>query len=74
VTWETTIAGQFNNGRRGSGTAGQNRTPAAIKQARFLLDLVEHDGSFGMHNLSYARYLLKTARELAEAAPAVPAE
>lgn len=74
VPWETTTAGQLNTGKKGPATAGQNRTPAAIKQSRFLLYLVEHDASYGVHNPPYARYLLKTARELAETAPAVPAE
>lgn len=74
IPWETTTAGQLNTGKKGAPTAGQNRTPAAIKQSRFLLYLVEHDASYGVHNPPYARYLLKTATEFAEAAPAVPAE
>lgn len=74
VPWETTTAGQLNTGKRGAPNAGQSRTPAAIKQSRFLLYLVEHDASYGVHNPPYARYLLKTAQDLANAAPAVPAE
>ncbi len=72
IPWETTTAGQLNTGKKGPGTAGQNRTPAEIKQSRFLLYLVEHDASYGVHNPPYARYLLKTAQALAESAPAVP--
>ncbi len=74
VPWETTIAGQLNPGKIGPGTAGQNRLPAEIKQARFLLYLVEHDASYGVHNPPYARYLLKTAQDLVKAAPAVSEE
>ena len=74
VPWETTTAGQLNTGKRGAPTAGQNRTPPEVKKSRFLLYLVEHDASYGVHNPPYARYLLKTAREFAEKAPAVPAE
>jgi hypothetical protein len=73
VPWETTTAGQLNTGKVGPGTAGQNRTPNPIKQSRFLLYLVEHDASYGVHNPPYARHLLKTAKDLANAAPAVPA-
>lgn len=74
VPWETTTAGQLSTGKVGAPTAGQNRTPQEIKKSRFLLYLVEHDASYGVHNPPYARYLLKTAVEFAEKAPAVPAE
>jgi hypothetical protein len=36
--------------------------------------MVEHDASYGVHNPPYARQLLKTAQELAEKAPTIPAE
>jgi hypothetical protein len=74
VAWEFTTIGQLNPGKRGPSAAAQNRIPAEIKQSRFLLYLVEHDASYGVHNPPYARYLLKTAQELAKAAPPVPAE
>jgi hypothetical protein len=35
--------------------------PDAIKQARVNLYLVENDGSFGVHNGAYSRYLLRVA-------------
>ncbi len=72
VPWEFTVAGQLSPGKVGPGVAGQNRTPAEIKQARFLIYLVEHDASYGVHNPTYARHLIRTAQELIRNAPAVP--
>lgn len=74
VPWEFTIIGQLNTGKKAPGSAGQNRIPAEIKKSRFLLYLVEHDASYGVHNPPYARYLLKTAQDFANGAPPVPAE
>jgi hypothetical protein len=74
IPWEFSTIGQLNPGKKGPGSAGQSRTPAAIKQSRFLLYLVEHDASYGVHNPPYARYLLQTAQKLANEAPAVPAQ
>lgn len=74
VPWEFTNIGQLNTGKKAPGSAGQSRIPAAVKQSRFLLYLVEHDASYGVHNPPYARYLLKTAQQLAAEAPPVPAE
>jgi hypothetical protein len=73
VAWEFTNIGQLNTGKKGPSAAAQARIPA-VKQSRFLLYLVEHDASYGVHNPPYARYLLRTAQELAKAAPPVPAE
>lgn len=50
-------------------TAAEQRTiPDGIKQARFNLYLVENDGSYGVHNGNYTRFLLKIARDNVNAA------
>ena len=53
----------------GPTSAEQSGIPNEIKKARFLLYLVEHDGSYGIHNGDYARFLLAEAEELIQAAP-----
>jgi hypothetical protein len=40
----------------------QAQIPLAIREARYNLYLVEHDGSHGIHNAPYARYLLEVAQ------------
>ena len=45
----------------GPSTTEQAGVPAEIKKARMWLYMVEHDGSYGVHNAKYARYLLGTA-------------
>jgi hypothetical protein len=67
LAWEYTNPGQISNPDgnpelRGPTTAEQSAVPEAIKQARLNLYLVEHDGSYGVHNGAYARYLLNVAR------------
>lgn len=66
VAWEYNSVGQVSNPTGSSGISGptsaeQTSIPDAIKQARFNLYLVEHDGSYGVHNGKYARYLLQVA-------------
>jgi hypothetical protein len=76
VPWEFSTIGQLSPGKNSPPTAGQNRISKyapQILQSRFLLYLVEHDASYGVHNPPYARYLLRTAQELADNAPPVPA-
>lgn len=69
LSWEYNNVGQISNptgaaGIRGPRTgAEQGSIPAAIKQARFNLYLVEHDGSYGVHNKPYALHLLQVAEE-----------
>ena len=46
----------------GPTSAEQSAVPAEIKKARLWVYMVEHDGSFGVHNPKYARYLLGTAK------------
>ena len=65
--WEFTSPGQLSNPTNnpaivGPPTALQGRIPDPIKKARFNLYLVEHDASLGVHNIDYARFLLRDAR------------
>ena len=65
--WEYTTAGQLSNPEglatiKGPTSAEQTEVPDAIKQARMNLYLVEHDGSYGVHNGRYARWLLNVAK------------
>jgi len=64
--WEFSSAGALTNpdelsALNGPATSEQTAIPDEIKQARFNLYLVEYDGSYGVHNSYYARYLLKVA-------------
>jgi hypothetical protein len=67
LAWEYNSAGQISN-PSGSATikgptgAEQADVPADIKKARYYLYMVEHDGSYGVHNGKYARYLLGLAK------------
>lgn len=68
LAWEYSVAGQLSTDIMATITnkpptsAEQAQIPDAIKQARFNLYLVEHDGSKGVHNAKYARYLLNMAK------------
>lgn len=67
LAWEYTTAGQLSNPTAaanvtGPGSADQAKVSADIKKARMYLYLVENDGSYGVHNGPYARYLLATAK------------
>lgn len=66
LAWEYTSAGQVSNPAGTPGVAGpsateQSNVPTTIKEARFYLYMVEHDGSYGVHNGKYARFLLDQA-------------
>jgi hypothetical protein len=72
LTWEYNNAGQLSLAEDGSALRGptnseQTLIPNEIKQARFLLYMVEHDGSYGAHNARYATHLLNEAKKLVEA-------
>jgi hypothetical protein len=71
LAWEFTNIGQLSTPtaqvRNGPSSAEQVEIPDNIKQARFNLYLVEHDGSYGVHNGKYARFLLKVARDKVKA-------
>ncbi len=74
LAWEFSSPGQISNpdgtaGITGPTTAEQSGIPDEVKKARFLLYIVEHDGSFGIHNGDYSRFLLSEAEKLALAAP-----
>jgi hypothetical protein len=66
LAWEYTAPGELSNPAGSTNLVGpttpeQTQVPDAIKQARLNLYLVQHDGSFGVHNGPYARYLLSVA-------------
>jgi hypothetical protein len=74
LAWEYTNEGQISNptgdpNLSGPTTAEQSQVPTEIKKARFLLYLVEHDGSYGIHNGDYTRFLLSEAEKYVLAAP-----
>jgi hypothetical protein len=74
LAWEYAVAGQLSNpngepGITGPTNAEQSGIPDEIKKARFLLYMVEHDGSYGIHNGDYSRFLLNEAETLVLAAP-----
>lgn len=66
LAWEYNVVGQISNpsgaSMSGPTSAEQAAVPADIKKARMWVYMVEHDGSFGVHNPKYARYLLGTAK------------
>jgi hypothetical protein len=67
LAWEYTTPGQLSNTNnvatiKGPTTAEQSNVPDAIKQARLNLYLVDNDGSYGVHNGAYSRYLLNIAK------------
>jgi hypothetical protein len=66
LAWEYSTPGPLSNPTNnpalvGPTSAEQSHVPDAIKQARLNLYLVQNDGSFGVHNGQYARYLLDVA-------------
>lgn len=73
-SWEFTSAGQLSNPSgtntipgttnliAGPSAARQALVPDAVKKARFNIYLIEHDGSKGVHNIDYTRFLLRDAR------------
>ncbi len=67
LSWEYNVAGVLGNPTgdsaiKGPTSAEQANVPDAIKQARMNLYLVEHDGSFGVHNGDYAKWLISVAK------------
>jgi PKD repeat protein len=60
--WEfTTIGALATITNAGPSAADQVKLPDAIKQARFNLYMVLHDGSMGVHNVTYSDYLIRAA-------------
>ena len=75
--WEYSTAGDLANPNgdpniKGPVSADQAKIPDGIKQARYNLYLVAHDGSYGVHNGKYARYLLQVAEDKVNALLAAP--
>ncbi len=67
AAWEYTNEGELTNpdgdpNISGPSSAEQADIPDNIKQARYNLYLVVHDGSFGVHNADYCRFLLSIAK------------
>jgi hypothetical protein len=67
LAWEYSSPGDLSNPNGDSSIKGptsseQAQIPDGIKQARFDLYLVTYDGSFGVHNGDYSRYLLNVAK------------
>ncbi len=67
LTWEYNIPGQLSNptndpSLRGPTATEQADVPSDIKSARMYLYLIQHDGSLGVHNAKYSRYLLSLAK------------
>lgn len=61
-SWEfTTIGALASVTNAGPSSANQVKLPAAIRQARFNAYMVLHDGSMGVHNPGYTRFLLNDA-------------
>jgi hypothetical protein len=74
LAWEFSNEGQLSNPSgdpsiTGPTSAEQSGIPDEIKKARFLLYMVEHDASYGIHNGDYSRFLLGEAEQLILAVP-----
>jgi hypothetical protein len=72
LAWEFNNAGQLSLAPDGSSQRGptaqeQAETPDVIKQARFILYMIEHDGSYGVHNGLFARDSLAEAKRRVQA-------
>jgi hypothetical protein len=62
-SWEFTSRGNLSTiTNNGPSTADQAKIPDGIKQARYNLYEISGDGSYGVHNPGYARYLLGLAK------------
>ncbi len=72
LAWEFNNAGQLSlsdtgASQKGPTSAEQTVVPDEIKQARFYLYMVEHDGSYGVHNAMFTTHLLDEAKKLVQA-------
>lgn len=72
LAWEYTSAGQLSQPAEGPAVTGpaaneQSLVPDEIKKARFVLYMIEHDGSYGAHNARFSTAALKEAKTLVEA-------
>jgi len=72
LAWEFSSAGQLSQPASGPSVTGpaaneQSLVPDEIKKARFVLYMIEHDGSYGVHNGRFATDALRAAKALVEA-------
>jgi hypothetical protein len=70
LAWEYSVVGELSDPTQslpGPTDREQADVPDGIKQARFNLYLVQHDGSFGVHNANYSKYLLQVAQDMVTA-------
>lgn len=72
-TWEFATAGQLSprpagtTGAYSPTTAEQSQIVNEIKKARYMLYMVEHDGSYGVHNARFSTGILDEAKKLVKA-------
>jgi len=71
LSWEFTSAGQLSQPASGPAVTGpaaneQSLIPDEIKKARFVLYMIEHDGSYGVHNARFSTAALKEAKALVD--------
>ncbi len=71
LAWEFTSAGQLSQPAAGPAVTGpaaneQSLIPDEIKKARFIVYMIEHDGSYGVHNARFSTASLKEAKILVE--------
>lgn len=67
LAWEYSTPGSLSNPSAstsivGPTTSEQANVPLDVKKARMYLYIVQYDGSFGVHNARYARFLLDTGK------------
>ncbi|MBL9136720.1 MAG: hypothetical protein JNK85_12660 [Verrucomicrobiales bacterium] len=72
LAWEFSSVGQLSTPTNGTTVAGptsseQTLIPDEIKKSRFLLYMVEHDGSYGVHNGRFSTGVLNESKKLVEA-------
>jgi hypothetical protein len=63
LAWEYTTPGGLSSGGPGPNATEQTLIPENIRKARFNLYIVQNDGTFGIHNPSYAATLLDAAED-----------
>jgi PKD repeat protein len=66
LAWEYTAPGVLGNPSGSTSIVGpsssqQSSIPDVIKKARFNLYMVQHDGSMGVHNVTYSDFLIRDA-------------
>lgn len=72
LAWEFTSAGQLSQPASGPAVTGpaaneQSLIPDEIKKARYVVYMIEHDGSYGVHNARFSTASLKEAKALVDA-------